>query len=39
MLRRLLLLSMARTLGVGKFDGWERLVDDGDYEMELLKAM
>jgi peptidoglycan/xylan/chitin deacetylase (PgdA/CDA1 family) len=34
-----LLLSMARTLGLGKFDGWERLVDDGDYEMELLKAL
>lgn len=34
-----LLLSMARTLGFGKFDGWERLVDDGDYEMELLKAL
>ena len=34
-----LLLSMARTLGLGKFNGWERLVDDGDYEMALLKAM
>ncbi|WLI88870.1 polysaccharide deacetylase family protein [Massilia sp. R2A-15] len=34
-----LLLSMARTLGLGKFNGWERLVDDGDYEMELLKGM
>jgi peptidoglycan/xylan/chitin deacetylase (PgdA/CDA1 family) len=34
-----LLLSMARTLGLGKFEGWERLVDDGDYEMELLKAL
>jgi peptidoglycan/xylan/chitin deacetylase (PgdA/CDA1 family) len=34
-----LLLSMARTLGFGKFDGWERVVDDGDYEMELLKAL
>jgi peptidoglycan/xylan/chitin deacetylase (PgdA/CDA1 family) len=33
-----LLLSMARTLGLGKFDGWERLVDDGDFEMGLLKA-
>ena len=32
-----LLLSMARTLGVGKFAGWERLVDDGDYEMGVLK--
>jgi peptidoglycan/xylan/chitin deacetylase (PgdA/CDA1 family) len=34
-----LLLSMARTLGLGKFDGWERLVDDGDYEMRLLKRL
>ena len=33
-----LLLSMARSLGVGKFTGWERLVDDGDYEMGVLKA-
>ena len=32
-----LLLSMARTLGLGKFDGWERLVDDGDFEIEGLK--
>ena len=31
-----LLLSMARTLGLGKFEGWERLVDDGDYEIEAL---
>jgi peptidoglycan/xylan/chitin deacetylase (PgdA/CDA1 family) len=31
-----LLLSMARTLGLGKFDGWERLVDDGDFEIEVL---
>lgn len=31
-----LLLSMARSLGLGKFPGWERLVDDGDYEMEQL---
>jgi hypothetical protein len=29
---------MARTLGMGKFDGWERVVDDGDFEMEKLKA-
>lgn len=28
-----LLLSMARTLGMGKFAGWERLVDDGDFEI------
>ena len=32
-----LLLSMARTLGLGKFEGWERLVDDGDYEIEALR--
>lgn len=32
-----LLLSMARTLGLGKFSGWERLVDDGDFEMATLK--
>jgi peptidoglycan/xylan/chitin deacetylase (PgdA/CDA1 family) len=31
-----LLLSMARSLGLGKFDGWERLVDDGDVEMQQL---
>jgi peptidoglycan/xylan/chitin deacetylase (PgdA/CDA1 family) len=32
-----LLLSMARSLGLGRFDGWSRLVDDGDAEMEVLK--
>jgi peptidoglycan/xylan/chitin deacetylase (PgdA/CDA1 family) len=32
-----LLLSMSRSLGMGKFPGWERLVDDGDYEMAVLK--
>lgn len=32
-----LLLSMGRTLGLGKFTGWERLVDDGDFEIEALK--
>ncbi|MGZ3183166.1 MAG: polysaccharide deacetylase family protein [Telluria sp.] len=32
-----LLLSMARTLGLGRFDGWERLVDDGDFEIEALR--
>lgn len=31
-----LLLSMGKTLGFKKFEGWERLVDDGDYEMQLL---
>jgi hypothetical protein len=29
---------MARTLGMGKFDGWERVADDGDFEMKKLKA-
>lgn len=33
-----LLLSMARSLGLGRFPGWERLVDDGDTEIEALKA-
>lgn len=33
-----LLLSMGRTLGLGKFPGGERLVDDGDHEMAELKA-
>ena len=33
-----LLLSMARSLGLGKVQGWERLVDDGDFEIEALKA-
>ncbi len=33
-----LLLSMARTLGLGKVEGWERLVDDGDHEIAALKA-
>jgi hypothetical protein len=33
-----LLLSMARSLGVDKFTGWQRLVDDGDYEIAALKA-
>ncbi|MBC3918845.1 polysaccharide deacetylase family protein [Undibacterium sp. CY18W] len=32
-----LLLSMAKTLGLGKFAGWERLLDDGDFEIEALK--
>ncbi len=34
-----LLLSMARSLGLGRFDGWERLFDDGDYEIEQLKRL
>lgn len=33
-----LLLSIGRSLGLGKFPGGERLVDDGDVEMDLLKA-
>jgi peptidoglycan/xylan/chitin deacetylase (PgdA/CDA1 family) len=33
-----LLLSMARSLGLGRFEGWERLVDDGDTEIAALKA-
>jgi len=34
-----LLLSMARSLGLGKFEGWERLVDDGDFEFESLRKL
>ncbi len=34
-----LLLSMARSLGIGKFEGWERLHDDGDFEIEGLKKL
>ena len=33
-----LLLSMARSLGIGKLPEWERLVDDGDAEIAALKA-
>ncbi|MBY0572059.1 MAG: polysaccharide deacetylase family protein [Undibacterium sp.] len=33
-----LMLSMARSLGLGKFDGWLRLCDDADLEMDVLKA-
>ncbi|MFZ6641254.1 polysaccharide deacetylase family protein [Undibacterium sp. TC4M20W] len=32
-----LLLSMGRILGLGKYPGGERLVDDGDFEIEQLK--
>jgi peptidoglycan/xylan/chitin deacetylase (PgdA/CDA1 family) len=32
-----LLLSIARTRGMDKFEGWERLVDDGDFEIEQLE--
>ncbi|MFL6709702.1 MAG: polysaccharide deacetylase family protein [Massilia sp.] len=31
-----LLLSLARSLGFDRFDGWARLVDDADYEMQQL---
>ena len=31
-----LLLSLARSLGLGRFEGWERLVDDGDHEIGQL---
>lgn len=34
-----LLLSLGRTLGLGRFPGGERLVDDGDYEMAELKQL
>ncbi|MES2899904.1 MAG: polysaccharide deacetylase family protein [Pseudomonadota bacterium] len=33
-----ILLSVARSLGLGRFEGWSRLVDDGDAEIESLKA-
>lgn len=33
-----LLLSMARSLGLGRFEGWQRLVDDGDHEVAALAA-
>jgi peptidoglycan/xylan/chitin deacetylase (PgdA/CDA1 family) len=32
-----LLLSIARSKELGKFPGWERLVDDGDFEIDALK--
>ncbi|MEJ7806512.1 MAG: polysaccharide deacetylase family protein, partial [Telluria sp.] len=34
-----LLLSMARSLGLGRFEGWARLVDDGDAEIDMLKGL
>ena len=34
-----LLLSMARSLGLSQFDGLDRLVDDADFEIELLKRL
>lgn len=33
-----LLLSMARSLGLGQFEGWLRLVDDADQDIDALKA-
>lgn len=33
-----LLLSMARSLGLSRIEGWDRLVDDGDFEIAGLKA-
>ena len=33
-----LLLSMGRTLGLGRFPGGERLMDDADFEVEQLRA-
>ncbi|MBL8521528.1 MAG: polysaccharide deacetylase family protein, partial [Betaproteobacteria bacterium] len=33
-----LLLSMARSLGLGRFEGWERLIDDADFEINALRA-
>lgn len=33
-----LLLSLGRLLGHGRMPGGERLVDDGDYEVDLLRA-
>ena len=32
-----LLLSMGRVLGLKEFEGWERLVDDGDFEVAELE--
>jgi peptidoglycan/xylan/chitin deacetylase (PgdA/CDA1 family) len=34
-----LLLSIAKSRGMGKFEGWERLHDDGDEEINALKAL
>ncbi|MFC5463024.1 polysaccharide deacetylase family protein [Massilia niabensis] len=31
------LLSMARSRGLGRFEGWHRLVDDGDFEIDALQ--
>ena len=34
-----LLLAMSKTLGLGRFDGWLRLHDDGDFEIDALKTL
>ena len=34
-----LLLSIARSRGLGKFAGWDRLVDDGDFEIAALAKL
>lgn len=34
-----LLLSMAKSLGLENFEGWTRLTDDADFEIEALKAL
>ncbi len=33
-----LLLSMARSLGLDRFEGWARLVDDGEADIDALKV-
>lgn len=33
-----ILLSMARSLGLGRFPGWARLVDDGEADIDAIKA-
>jgi peptidoglycan-N-acetylglucosamine deacetylase len=32
-----LLLSIASSRGLGRVPGWERLVDDGDFEIEQIE--
>lgn len=34
-----LLLSISSALGIEKFDGWLRLRDDGDFELDVLKKL
>jgi hypothetical protein len=34
-----LLLSMEKVLGLSRRPGWERLVDDGDTEIEALRLL